>query len=324
MYKTVVILGAGAHYPYGFPIMKELKDEIITNLSIRFPFYPNDPNSAEALRQSITNFIKKFKLSPINSIDLYLTLNANVNNFPMIGKSAIFLRLLQKEYLFKVDKYKKVSDNSDKKKMLDDDWFNIIFNYMINSRKGLTELKYFQHDNITFITFNYDRLLEFLFLRSLQNTYTANTEDEIFSVFSKIKILHVYGSLGDYYPDAPNYLDFGNTTIGYNSEGIKFIKNIKLINERNQEPNNSEIIDVITRAERIYFLGFSYQNENLEILNIPKSFTQKMKVYGTALSFFKEERDRIETRMTNTINPKMEIYIQDCNCCELLKRYFDN
>jgi hypothetical protein len=306
--NIVFVLGAGSHYPYGFPIMKDLKADIIKNFPDQYSelyYTGGSDNMRRMFRQNAKIFVDNFHESPIESIDTYLHLN---DKFAEIGKAAIFCNLLKKE---------KESLNI---KQDQDDWFKILFNKMLSPNMGVDSLKDFQSGNITFITFNYDRLLEHKFFKALKATYTQSAENEIIESFNRIKIIHVYGSLGEldvlgYNDFNNNKLRFGNTEIDYTNTGKKFQDGIKLIHERTTGNDYTEIKEKISGAKWIYFLGFGYGYENLNILNIPQNLNPQQIINGTGVFLGEGQIKNITLFLQNNQTPKgPEVNIsKDCS-----------
>jgi hypothetical protein len=68
--NTVLVLGAGASYPYGFPLGKQLKQKILS-LQER----PDDYSAVHELgylERDISEFQRRFRGSQLDSIDLFL------------------------------------------------------------------------------------------------------------------------------------------------------------------------------------------------------------------------------------------------------------
>jgi hypothetical protein len=77
-----------------------------------------------------------------------------------------------------------------------------------------------------------------------------------------------------------------------------------------------EIKKIIRRAKRIFFLGFGFARENMDILGIPSVLKHKPIVHGTALGWTGKEME--EKRSYIKCNyPALE----DVNCYDLLREY---
>jgi hypothetical protein len=321
--RTVFIFGAGAHVPYGFPTMEMLKKDIITNFEYQYRHFFSNEFSKKIGATQAKEFINSLRYSNIDSIDLFLFNNQGYSNYDEIGKSAIFYNLLSKELLFLNDTYKNDKSSQD---IYSDNWFNILFNKMIDRRMGKEGLYNFGTQNVTFITFNYDRLLEFLFFRSLVHTYKSYDEKEIVATLKKLDIYHVYGSLGELnYTKNSNEsgLKFGEMDIQFENNGVKRTGDIKLIHERNEL--SKEVVNKIESAERIFFLGFGFAPENLSMLKIPTALNQFQKVYGTGYGWEPGQIKWITNYLKkNQISLTPEVEILDLNCSRLLNNCINN
>ena len=82
--------------------------------------------------------------------------------------------------------------------------------------------------------------------------------------------------------------------------------NIQLIHERKQK-DYENIIFEISRAKRIFFLGFSYASENLEVLNINNISSTVEEIFGTAFEFEHREIKDVENTLSiySYLNPKI-------------------
>jgi len=308
--KTTFILGAGAHKPWGFPIMSELKALIIRDFSGQYYNYLNFISDSKIFRDNKRhlieeNFVKNYEISPVCSIDRFLRENPKFSND---GKMAIIFNLLAKENLF-------ISEYS--KKELNDNWFNYLFNIMIDFSENPTDIL---KNDVAFITFNYDRTLEYLFLQSLRCTYTDLYYEKVVDIYKKIPIYHVYGKLGNLKEDNANvqepFLVYGEMFNAVYHRIEELSKNIMLIQERKSN-NYDSILKRISESNNIYFLGFSYDIANMEILGFPEILNEQ-NIYGTALSQTKHEISKIKARLSK--HSRYDI-IQDLESLQLLRNH---
>ena len=75
---------------------------------------------------------------------------------------------------------------------IEDDWYSLLWDRM---HTGTTTLKQVLNNAIRFITFNYDRSLEYFLYQALTNSFGIS-DWEAAAVVRRLKILHLYGSLG--------------------------------------------------------------------------------------------------------------------------------
>jgi hypothetical protein len=296
--NTVFILGAGASKPYGFPTGYELNWEIIEKFSAKMINIAEDFNrySVDNMKKDIDFFINYLKDTPQTSIDLFLKRNPR---FSILGKKAIILTLLDSE---------KESFVHFTKKDVSENWYSSIFQHMIEGLDEPDSYKQFGDNKITFITFNYDRSLEYYLQFSLSKNFSEalqyGNKGLINEVMSKINIYHVYGELGPspwqsetgISPSSLSRissLEYGN--IKMESKYLDYLTEyIKTILERKPIQKGEPIFEALKNAKKIFFLGFGFGEENMEILkdaitNIP----QYVQIYGTVMNMKQIKIDNI-------------------------------
>ncbi len=175
--KTVLILGAGASKPYGFPTGRELLYIIRTAL---------DPEGSSGLRvklrkqdiedSQINDFHKELMNSDPSSVDAFLEYRPE---FLPVGKLAITLSLIPFEN----------HDTVFKRAPNEPSWYQYLFEklYVPSSKKLI-------NDNQSIITFNYDRSIEHYFFTVLKGR-SNKSEKECKTMLEAIPIIHVHGRL---------------------------------------------------------------------------------------------------------------------------------
>ena len=152
------------------------------------------------------------------------------------------------------------------------DWYQYL-SVRINS-----SFEDFGKNNLSIITFNYDRSLEDYLLNSLMNLH-GKTRDECVKALAQIPILHVYGQLGElpypqqgsqmYRPDQIEHPRYVETAAA----------GIRLIHEE-AEAASTAARELLKRAKRICFLGFSYNQFNVARLSIGGSLDLSTTIIG--------------------------------------------
>jgi hypothetical protein len=186
---TLFILGAGASKPYEFPTGEGLRDDIVKNFATDFDELDGGEKTDHKVmaREGIKNFIKNFDNSSLKSIDKYLAVNPQNDKY--IGKIAITLSILKHEN--KSCFNEKITDPKE-------DWYKYLYNRMTEDFNKPDDHKHFFENNVAFITFNYDRSLEYYLYNSLFHSFNQesnNIRNNIKS-YNPFKIIHVYGSVG--------------------------------------------------------------------------------------------------------------------------------
>lgn len=323
---TVFILGAGASKPYGYPTGKELRSFICSNFTSHFNnILCNDNHTALDIKGDYTKasirLSKKFKDSSTPSIDLWLTRNPD---FLDVGKLAITLKIFTDEQKSKFREDIQYPEQ---------DWYSYLYHKMTKSLIKPDSYKKFRNNKVAFVTFNYDRSLEQFLYESLKDSFTSACPDEIIEELREIPFFHVYGKVADLDWEFNRgkkrlyYLNQYNEQIHekFSLESLQEkASNITIVHEGEQH-DCSDIQDKISNAKKIFFLGFGYASENLEILRINKILNDDYHIFGTALGFSKKEIEGIresimagfEFKNPQFTNPR----IKDTDCLTLLREF---
>ncbi len=307
---TVFILGAGASAPYGYPVGSGLRDDICLNfksdMSALRERSGGDLGEIEESIKSIAEFVDCFQNSRVKSIDRWLGLNGSYRE---IGKVAIVNAIMKCEH-----KTRLLFEGKDKSP----DWFSVLFNEMMD---GVRRPEHFAYNQVGFITFNYDRVLEYLLFESFRNAFSEVSIEEIHRILSIIAIVHVYGCI-DKPPWKKGNYNYGDSyVLPFLAEAKTRIRTIGE-NTGNLDPRENSIGDLLLKtAKKVFFLGFGYDSQNLEILGIPQRFKTGLEspaVFGTGYRLLPEEIETAQSNMGLTNWPT----IKEFDCTELLRRYW--
>ena len=223
--QTVFILGAGASAPYEYPTGAGLKDVICNRYQELYKFLTPQRHTEEDIKYAIENkssqFIEAYRDAPIDMIDSFLESNANHPYFPQIGKNLIALSILRAE--------KESKFGLDMTKNQELDWYKNLFNLMYV--KGSDGYLAFKENKVDFITFNYDRSLEYFLWHSLRTIYSSlDTRDHTPLDLIPFKFIHVYGKIDNFPWEDPPGNEYKSN---YNfTDAVNTADNIKLIHER--------------------------------------------------------------------------------------------
>jgi hypothetical protein len=327
---TLFILGAGASKPYGYPTGDGLRADIVKNFAVDFDRLsgtkpPNISMDADLVHEGLPYFIKNFDNSSLLSIDKYLAMNPDDQ---YIGKIAITLSILKSE---------KESCFNEQIKDHTEDWYQYLYNRMTSEFKNPDHHQYFFENKVAFITFNYDNSLEYYLYNSFYHSFYQEKTvignniimGDKLRKHQTFPIVHVYGSvdsllLSDWYTGRNKYRrKFESfTTVENLSKGIKVIGE-----ERDGNSVKDEIKKLFTACERIFFLGFSYAQENLDAIDLANNIDVRWKIFGTARGMtareINEARSRINSNFPNYAknsgyaNPRLF----DLDSCALLREY---
>lgn len=323
---TVFILGAGASKPYGYPTGAELRRQICRDPVGKLSFQKkvNDSSLIDSEKESLVDQWKKlaevFFKSDTHSIDLFLNRNPDFSN---IGKITIVHRILEAE------KQSKFHEDI-QCEYQEQNWYSDLFDRMTNELIKPDDYRKFGENAISFITFNYDRSLEQFLYESLQNSFYESAQPQPgymkrIDQLKRIQIFHVYGCIGRL-PWQGGDHEYKFDCVLKNILEMK--DNIKLIHER-LTSEIEEMKAIISKAKKIFFLGFGYAKENMEVLNIPR-ILRGQKIYGTAFGLLEERQilDIYDSFGKNSLysneypqEAETTVNIKDLDCRSLLKKY---
>lgn len=278
---TVFILGAGASSPYGYPTGFELVQEIKIFLK-NFPFDPREiPKDKLEIHKffkqlvnplsELSNFYDALLRTATYSIDKFLE---NRPDYLELGKLLIAYMLKQKE-----NEYRLFTELKEK------NWYAELFNRIDANIENIFE------NRISFITFNYDRSLEF-FLYSMLKNRTTKKEKDVLKAFNAIPIVHIYGTLGCFpWSNSNNGISY---SYKFSSDDIKMMAtNIQIMNNERETDELRNAQKLLSNAKNIYFLGFGYDFINMKRLKILK-YARKKNINGTAKGIPPTQRKEIE------------------------------
>ncbi len=281
----VFVLGAGASKPYEYPTGYELRTKLLeSNRLTTIPLIGQQlinslkVKTIKEAHQLHDEFKTVFKKSGLDSIDHFLTNNPKYDEIGRILISSVLIECENNSF---------VRDLGEKEK---ENWmayfYNIYFSRIIGD-DGLKLLK----DKSFDITFNYDRSLEYFLFSSLANIYHAyftNNPKDYENIRAKIKIHHMYGSLGmlDYEKQGePGYKE-----IKLQSGPLQLYKNINIIHDKDRERSSAVSRSLLENADTIIFLGFGYDEYNIKnLVNGFELSDVKRNVVGSVYGMSKAE-----------------------------------
>jgi hypothetical protein len=274
---TVLVLGAGASHPYGFPTGERLKREICA------AFYAPDTAAAQLLYPPFSEtagffeFREAFLKSGQPSIDAFLQ---HRRNFLNVGKLAIAYCLIPCEselHLYEMSDPARGGD-----------WYQYL------SEKLDAPFERFGENRLSIITFNYDRSLEHYLLNALENSH-AQRREECARALARIPIIHVHGQLGRRpYPE-DGCRQYSQHLQDYR-EASEAAAGITLLHEETSG-SLEHARELLTAAERIAFLGFGYHPVNVKRLAIDTANIASKFIIGTTRGLLGKEVQDVQNRI---------------------------
>ena len=271
--RVVLILGAGASNPYGYPIGSELVARILkTNFHNEIPGYFSHFGVGV---EQLASFQKDLQYSMRTSIDAFLETNPQ---YQVLGKVAIALLLTQAEN----DQHLYSEGNQE-------DWYRYFSELVFRNCWG----EGFEYNRFSIVSYNYDRSFEFAFFRALRRFYPHRTEEQCYELFCKIPILHPHGLIG-----SPKLIESlpgrSYSPISKFDELKDCVDSMRIISDDiDKDPVYIQIHQLLKQAEGIVFLGFGYNELNLSRLRLSEIADKEATFYGTCLGFTESEKRKL-------------------------------
>lgn len=256
--KTVLILGAGASKPYGFPLGSELRDAIcgMTTAEDMGLFADLDFHYRE-----LDEFVLTLRTSGYSSVDWFLEVRPE---FATIGKAAIARCLIPFEEGGRLFPPKAPKEH----------WYELLLNQL----DGFLPLGEMGDRGVSILTFNYDRSLEHYLFKVLSTR--RKSESRAAAELARLPIIHLHGSLGAYpaleSTGRPYHPQLTAEQVDLARRGIV------VIGEADKStPEFSRAREIIANADRVLFLGFGYQRMSLARLGLDAPSDHSRQVSGT-------------------------------------------
>ncbi len=338
--KTVFIVGAGASKEVGLPIGDELKLKIGVKLDIRFDngydLSAGDPKIVEAVRHILhekqerdinphcqAGRIIASAMHQALSIDNFLHTHSDNELIVQMGKLGIAATIMEAESSSKISgdqrRYGQINFASHP-----DIWHNTFCKMLCEGvqTRGLEKL----FENVSFITFNYDRCIEHYVSQWVSN-YMQIPLPDAQELTGKLTVIHPYGQVGRL-PWQRN----GLTSVPYGSsvEGQtlpKIASHIRTFTEQVEDETVPEKMrELIEEAQQVVYLGFSYGSMNMDLMRLRRRCSMKT-VRGTALGIAAPNMSAITDLINSTMYVMGEHFMgtrsfDAVTCNQLLNDYF--
>ncbi len=297
--KTTFIVGAGASEPYGLPIGSGLRSaaDNLEKGSEAFELALNvigDPDAFLAL-------LALLKKHPGESIDGFLQHNQHRPDVMRHGK--ILIAALMGKAL-KMAPSPVAAGNRE-------DWLQFVVRRLVRDAPRPAD---FAKGNagVTFITFNFDSIIEDRLDRDIRNTYAGEPPDEIVAAIDAIRVIHMHGQL----PPCPEQTirDPRRTVLRVLSTGPASVhatteawvhwtraaaEQINLVMDQDIDSTRiAKATKAVQEAKVVCCLGFGYEPSNLQKVGIPTQLKHDtyQQVFGSAYGLEQGERTRVLRR----------------------------
>lgn len=314
--KTVFILGAGASAEFNLPIGSALAERIHKMMDVRFRHLTQfigdgDEELFESLKRRLgyksDQWLRAFwrirdGILFSNSIDDFLDRHQQDAVMLLAGKAAIAKTIAEAEQ-------KSVLMPGNHQSRFDplrakDTWLLRLVRMM-----GASVSSQEVFNNVSFISFNYDRCLEHFLWQAIPNLYAVPNND-VAEIMRPLKVFHPYGSIAPLpVTDQPDTVPFGGDLSDY----VSIAKRIHTYTE--QISDGDEMVEMhraIAEAEQLVFLGFGFHSQNMALLTPDQLLGEKL-VYATTFGLSGPNAEVVKNRIAELFLANIRSHIKADN-----------
>ena len=260
---VVLVLGAGASHPYGFPLGGELVDLAINYSDGLRPILAQFHAS---VAMQLDDFLRDLDAVHPTSIDAFL--EAQHPNYQRVGKAVIAYHLMQNE-----------CETKRKAVQPEEDWYRHFLHEIVQ----INDYNNIGFSNIAILTYNYDRSLEHTILTMLHGL--GHSKNDCLRALERFYIRHLHGQIG-YLPEihSKHHGRYYEPTV--DAANLKLaMDGIRVIHEPvvENDPVFFEPYIFLRHATNVIFLGFGYLDKNVERLNLQDDRMKNASYWGTGV-----------------------------------------
>ena len=311
--SDIFVIGAGCGVPYRFPTGRELMQSLKTfDYGRKFPRDPYDTSDIflvdlyqEHFGYSSTD--NKIKYQSDYAKVLPYPEHENLYNQLMDEIVLPFSRSIRHSMMVSTDEFlknrlgQKQNEQADFGKRLiayeilkaeqaswfgNIDWIQHLLS-LIDQQPNWEEIL----KQTVFLTFNYDRVLEYcIYLYLTSDKQYADADAHVF--IKEMQIYHVNGFIGSL-----QEIPFGAVENGKYQDIAKRMATVWEKRQNRDESEKEMYQEFLKKSQRVYFMGFSYIPDNLESIGIPRGaeIIREAEVYATAMGLSPQNRLRVST-----------------------------
>ena len=278
---TTFVVGAGASKDYGLPTSVELRQEA-------HKLNPDYGDSSVFLcdglctQQQLNNVLNDLRSQGTSSIDEFLFARQDDEITMKVGRALIAVLLGSRS--------RKVR-SPDSLGAGPPDWLGYIIDKMQSGARDCQA--FFQgNDEVRFVTFNFDSIIEDRLEKAIRNLYRGAPEERLQNAVNLIhgQIIHVHGR----FPPAPgSRLQSGLRVPDDTNDWIEWLSSasseIRVVMDQIESNTLAAAHKAVRRSEILCFLGFAYASDNLARLGLPDAIDRGVDgeiilrhIFGTA------------------------------------------
>lgn len=197
----------------------------------------------------------------------------------------------------------------------DSGWYQYLFNCLLGPR----DIHPFRGNNLTIVTFNYDRSIEAYLHNALIARFGMSPVDAL-GHLQEVPIFHLHGLLGE----LPSIQYSPSASV---DELLAISKQINIIHEI--EDNGQEFCNdafaaanaKITAADKVIFLGFGFHYDNVRRLKVNWSAKHADQLFATFWDTSDEEYKRIVNRLADLGITADQLRMRGGHACNAFFRF---
>ncbi|AUQ65940.1 hypothetical protein [Phaeobacter inhibens] len=342
--RNVIVVGAGASKEFNLPTGAELKSRIARICDIRFDDWGSklisgDYEIVETLRAMVRNASEgastinpyltagwqirdNMPLAP--SIDNFLDTHRDNPILVQFGKLAIAKAISEAEKASSLFH----SDSGHRRSGIDfneirNTWLAQLFGTLVAQRDFNSFLVALQ--NITFVSFNYDRCIHQFFFHAARQ-YFSLSDEQVEEMLTVLNILYPYGSIGDFSWRSSSHTNFGTSLSG--EKLVNVSSELRTFTEGSGTDRVKRIRKSFEQADVVMFMGFGFLNLNIDLL-LGKEIFEVERVLATGkglstnsrLEVVRELKEAFVAENSLVVEPLTvgdSLQVMDCTCGDLV------
>jgi hypothetical protein len=150
---------------------------------------------------------------------------------------------------------------------------------------------------VSFVNFNYDRVIEQYLFWALQQRGSASAEDAK-KIVDNLNIIRPYGSIGRFAVQMYDPFGFGTST---SFDPFSRLSALGTYTDQKPLHDAAAMHNAINNAKLIVFLGFGYHPTNLDLIDRAAGGFQTTTVLGTVKGIHQSNHALIESRIRQNL-----------------------
>ncbi|MDR3000361.1 MAG: hypothetical protein LBU89_03765 [Fibromonadaceae bacterium] len=296
------VIGAGASVEFGYPTGKDLKKQVKEILDLGVAGFDCEAlntlcNESEANFINACNILSKgLENLPFSTIDNCIRFYSSDNEYVKFAGNLAITKVISDLEFNEKSLFK-----SKNKLRQEDSWLNSFFE-LVTRHLSKDEARA-RFSRIPIITFNYDRNLE-KYMDYISQSFERGTN------FSK-SIVHMYGSL-------PRESDFAKE----GRDLVNWSRDIKTYTEAMNQRIDQRNYGRISESKSIVFLGFGYDEVNMNLLSKFLYPSIEKKIYGTAYNMNEDFKENVINKLSSIFNAEEDnIKLYDTTCKDFFSKF---